>query len=177
MILVIFLSFGYILTSSLYPGFYNALLCHDASSTSAQAFSLSSASNSSEESWHGRGKHKQCPMAHKKVLFNSYDSLWKEVRHHPLLRTYCQTLEKVQTGNGQHSSCPSAQKSRRVDSGLAWMTVYLKTGKRLSPPVYFFCDWADGEFPAVFQSVQKGTQMSELRDLTDCLWVRYHILC
>ena len=67
MIFVIFLSFGYILTSSLYQDLYNMLLCHAASSTSVQAFlplfSKSVAGKSSEESWHGQGKHKQCPMA------------------------------------------------------------------------------------------------------------------
>jgi len=80
---------------------------------------------------------------------------------HPFLKICCQTLEnvqgEVQTGNRQHSSCPSVQKSRRAESGLAWMRAYLRTGKGHSSPVYFFYDHTGGELPPVFQRIQKAT--------------------
>lgn len=111
MILVIFLSFGHILTSSLYEGLNNTHLCDGASSNSAQAFSLSSAGlwlvtaarspgmgevNTNSAWWRTR--------KYLSAFMIAFGKNWG-------IRTYCQTLGnvqgEVQAGNGQHSSCPS----------------------------------------------------------------------
>lgn len=150
--------------------------------------SLSSKSmtgNSSLEPWHGQGKQNSAQWQTRKYLSALHDGLWKELSH-SFLRTFCQTLENVQSavqaGNRQDSSCPSVQKSRRDESGLACVRVYLRTGCRLSLSVLFgvFCEFVfplffpfsfvtrGGEPSPVFQSLKMVMENSEFRNLTNC---------
>lgn len=86
---------------------------------------------------------------------------------------------EARAGSRQDSSCPLVQKSRRDESGLASMRVYLRTGRRLSLPVFvcgfvfpfftiFFFYWEGEELCPVFQSTKMGMETSELRHLTNC---------
>lgn len=90
----------------------------------------------------------------------------------------------MQTGIRQHSSCPSAQKSRRTGSGLTWkwpdmeVACLSKNWQDLSLPVLLLLllllfglgcvcerenDQVAGDLPSVFNNIQSGTQMAKMQ--------------